>query len=302
MSTQKVLVAGGSGMVGQKLSEVLVSHGYEVIHLSRRPELSSIYTAYKWDLATGYIDEKAFDGIHFVVNLAGEGIADQLWTAERKKNIMESRTLSAKLLLGHIKELKTKPLAYISSAAIGYYGDRADEWLHESCQPGQGFLAESCIEWEKAVKNYSDDAVRTVVLRIGIVLSKKGGVLEKMLVPLRYGFAPFFGNGRQWYSWIHEEDLSHMILFAMENDKMRGTYNAVAPEPVRNRSFIKTIVSIRKSRAAMAPVPSIILKAGLGEMATTVLNSTRVSAQRMQETGFHYQYPNLERALYEILK
>lgn len=296
MST--VLIAGGTGLIGKHLSQMLAEKGYSVRHLSRKENFSGRFPAFAWNVDSGMVNEAAFDGVDHIINLAGTGIADKAWTKARKQLIIDSRVKSAFLLKKQIEKSDWKPQSYVSSAAIGFYGNvPEDRWIGEDQLVGTGFLAESCDAWEGAIRMVKSTGVRTVALRIGLVLALDGGALPQLLAPLRFGVAPFMGSGQQWYAWIHIEDLCRMFVAAIENQEMKGVYNAVAPNPVRNKDFTRAIIKNWKSRALLIPAPAWALRIGLGEMADVVLSGARVSANRIMNTGFEFEYPYLENAL-----
>lgn len=297
-----ILIAGGTGLIGARLSEMLREQGYAVHHLSRKANPSAPFPAFSWDLEKGTIDEAAVEKADFVINLAGAGIADGRWTAKRKQIIIDSRVDSARLLLNTFQKLGKKPQAYLSSAAIGFYGNRGDQWMHETDAPGEGFLTESCLEWERAIDEVATAGIRTVGLRIGVVLSKNGGALQKMLIPLQFLLATYFGNGRQWYSWIHIDDVCRMFIYAIENQQLSGFYNAVAPQPETNKDFTKILAKATGKLALVLPVPSFVLRLIFGEMADTILNSTKVSPEKLEQAGFEFRFPQLEGALKDIMK
>lgn len=298
-----ILIAGGSGLIGRRLSQILQEKGHQVRLLSRTPQRITGFPAYKWDVDRFIIDPASLVGVDYIINLAGEGIADKRWTRRRRAQIIRSRADSARLLAKAMMDAPQKPQAYISSAAIGFYGNRADSLLQEDDRPGQGFLAESCQAWEDSIAMVKNSSlIRTVALRIGIVLSTRGGALEKMLLPLRFFIAAYFGSGNQWYSWIHIDDLCRMFVFAIENKELEGTYNAVAPEPQRNKPLTASLVRISGKKALLLPAPAFVLRLFMGEMADVVLSSTRVSAKKILDAGFSFQFPNLGPALADLLK
>lgn len=293
-----ILLAGGTGLIGARLSKLLRANGYQVRLLSRTPRGSDQYA---WDPVEGRIDDKAVEGVDIVINLAGAGIADQRWTAARKKLIIDSRVQSAKVLREAFQRLEQPPKAYLSASAIGYYGNAGENWCYESDPPvGDGFLVQSCAAWEQAVEAVGAMGIRTVVFRIGIVLDRAGGALPKIALPLRFGAGTYFGNGQAWYSWIHPDDLCQMFLWAIEHPNVEGIFNAVAPHPARNIDLVKAIAKARRSPAIFVPAPEFALRLALGEMADAVLFSNRVSADKIIHAGFHFRYPNLETALHEI--
>jgi uncharacterized protein len=297
-----VLIAGGTGLVGTRLSEILRGRGYKVIHLSRHQNLEAKFPAYAWNVEKGTIDENALSQADYVINLAGAGIADKRWTVSRKKIIIESRTQSTALLSRFIKEKSLNIKAYLSASAIGFYGNREDDLMTEESPAGNGFLVESTIEWEKYVKSIEALNTRTVVFRIGVVLSTKGGALEKMLISFLFRLGVYFGDGKQWFSWIHIEDICNMFVWAIENEKVEGTFNAVAPNPVTNYDLTKAIADAKGGGYLMLPTPEFALRMGMGEMADVVLSSTRVSAQKIENQGFRFQFREILPALRDLLK
>lgn len=298
-----ILIAGGSGLIGRRLSQILQEKGHQVRLLSRNPERISAFPAYKWDVDRFVIDPAAMQGVDYVVNLAGEGIADRRWTRRRRAQIIRSRTDSARLLAKAMNEAPQKPKAYISSAAMGFYGNRQDSLLQEDDTPGEGFLAESCISWENAIAQVASIVgIRTVAFRIGLVLSTQGGALEKMLLTLHFFIATYFGAGSQWYSWIHINDLCRMFVFAIENDKLEGTFNAAAPHPERNKALTIELVKVWGKKALILSAPTWALRLVFGEMSEVILASTRLSAKKILDAGFSFQFPNLGPALADLLK
>ena len=298
---ESVLLAGGTGLVGDRLCQILLQNGYRVMILSRKKFQNGNIPVYEWNIDKGTIDENAILRADYVVNLAGAGIADARWTAERKKLITESRTKSAALLLATFQKLNHFPKAYLSAAAIGFYGNRSDEILDEESSAGEGFLSESCVAWENAIQTVADAGIRTVAYRTGIVLSTEGGALAETIKPLRFGLASYFGNGKQYYSWIHIDDLCNMFLRGIEDETFSGTYNAVAPNPVSNKEFTKILKHCYPKFSILAPVPSFVMRLILGEMADVVLTSSIVSSAKIEQENFVFQYPELAPALKDLL-
>jgi len=299
MST--VLIGGGTGLIGTRLSALLKAKGYEVMHLSRTARPDAEFPAFEWDVEAGTIDEAAVEKADYVINLAGAGIADRPWTKARKKLIISSRVQSAALLADTFQKLGHQPKAYLSSSAIGYYGDRGNEWMSEDAAPGNGFLSESTQAWEEAIKGVAETGVRTVGLRIGIVLSTQGGALEKMLIPFRFYTGTYFGDGEQWYSWIHIDDIARMFIYALETEALSGFYNGVAPNPVTNKRLVTQMKEALNSPALIVPAPAFAMRLAMGEMADAVLDSTRVLADKIQATGFTFEYPAIDKALDQLL-
>jgi uncharacterized protein len=296
-----ILIAGGTGLIGRRLSQLLQKQGHEVSLLSRRASNSGTFPAYEWDPARGIIDHEAVRRAEVVINLAGAGVADARWTDARKREIIDSRVNSAHLLLESFRHTGHNPQCYLSSAAIGYYGNRSDTVLEETAAPGKGFLPDSCVQWEKAVQEVAAAGIRTVVLRTGIVLSVQGGALEKMLMPARLGAGTYFGDGSQWYSWIHIDDVCRLFLHAIEHPDMAGTYNAVAPNPTPNKAFAAALMQAMNRPQILIPAPAFALRFAMGEMADVVLDSARVSSKKAEQAGFRFDFPELEPAILDLL-
>ncbi|MCP9234936.1 TIGR01777 family oxidoreductase [Lewinella sp. JB7] len=297
---QTVLIGGGSGFVGMHLSRKLRSAGYEVRHLSRSARPDAEFPTFIWDIQTGVIDAAAFDGIDYVINLAGAGIADERWTAERKQVIIASRTDSTRLLATTLARLGVTPKLYLSASAIGYYGDRGEEILDEAAAPGNGFLSHSCVLWEDSVEEVARLGVPVFINRTGIVLHPEAGALEKMLLPLKLRTSTYFGNGRQFFSWIHIEDLVGIYAYAIAN-QLTGVYNGTAPNPVRSRAFAQSLGPALHKSALVVPAPAAALELAMGEMSHTVLDSTRCSAAKIEGAGYRFAYPELSQALEQLL-
>lgn len=296
-----VLIAGGSGLIGRRMSALLSEKGHAVSLLGRKADTSGKWRKYAWNPSRGEIDLEAVKQADVVINLAGAGIADARWTASRKREIIDSRVQSTQLLLDGFKRAGHTPQCYLSGAAIGYYGHRGDELLAENALPGTGFLAESCMAWEKAIHEVADFGLRTVAFRIGIVLSTRGGALEKMMLPAKMGLGTYFGAGNQWYSWIHIDDVCRMFIHAIENQGMEGIFNAVSPAPATNKELAAALMRAMNRPQILLSAPAFALELAMGEMASVVLNSTRVDASKISAAGFSFQYPELEAALLDLL-
>jgi len=300
----KVLIAGGTGLVGTRLSQLLNEKGHEVVHLSRKKNPKAAYPTFVWDTKKGTIEAEAFLGVDYVINLAGTGIADRPWTSSRKKLLIDSRVKGAALLAKSIKDLAQKPKAYLSAAAIGIYGDRGDEVLTEDSSIGtDGFMVQCCREWEAAIDNVAaTTGIRTVAFRIGIVLSTKGGALPKMLLPLNFFTASYFGTGEQWYSWIHIDDVCQFFIDAMEKEEMEGIYNSTSPNPLTNKDLTKRMVKALGKKAMVISAPTAALRLGMGEMADVVLNSNKILPKRLEALGISFQFPTFEEAVKDIVE
>ncbi len=298
-----ILIAGGTGLVGSHLSQLLQAAGHTVLHLSRKQDLSAKFPAYAWDLSAKTIEQEAVNRADFIINLAGAGVADQRWTPARKRLIIGSRVDSTLLLKAAIERRPTPLRAYVSASAIGFYGSRGEQLLSENDPPGtDSFLAETVVLWEQAIEKIAGTGLRTVVLRIGVVLSTKGGALEKMLIPFRFFTGAWFGNGQQWMSWVHIDDLCRMFLEAIDNEQLSGIFNGVAPHPARNRDLVFELKKALGKPTLMMPAPAFALRAAMGEMADMVFDSARVSAKKIEADGFKFLFPDLLPALQDLLR
>ena len=294
-----VAVSGATGLIGSALVTRLRAHGHNVRCLTRssRPRLPDDIP---FDAARGLLDPAALSGCDAVVNLAGEPIA-QRWTDARKREIRESRVRVTALIARTIGEMPTKPAVVLSGSAVGYYGDRGDELLDELSTHGNDFLSSVVEDWEGAAAPIANDGVRLVLLRTGLVLTPRGGALEKLLPPFRLGLGGPIGSGRQWMSWISLEDHLRAMEHALFTDDVRGPINLVTPNPVTNATFAATLGDVLR-RPALVPVPSFAVKAIFGEMAeATILAGQRVRPGVLLETGFVFDEPMLEGALRSTL-
>lgn len=308
MST--ILITGGTGLIGSALSKMLTAKGHKVIILSRaqEPSTDSNISYAVWDVKAQTIDRLAVAEVDYIVHLAGAGVADQKWTPDRKKEIIESRTESSALLVKALKEIPNKVKAVISASAIGYYGDdekrtARKKTFTEDMRPDKEFLGETCRLWEESIEPVQSIGKRLVKFRIGIVLSNEGGAFTEFKKPVKFGIAGVLGSGKQIVSWIHIEDLCRMFVFAIENETVRGVYNAVAPTPVRNKELTLLLAQKMKGRFFVhMHVPVFVLKAMLGQMSAEVLKSATVSCEKIRTEGFSFLYPSIETALDNLVK
>ena len=292
---KNILITGGSGLVGKAITRILEKNGYQVAWLSRGLQQKK---SFLWDVEKQEIDQSAIEWSDAIIHLAGTGVAEKRWTSERKKDILKSRTESTRLLYEAIKKANKKPEAFISASAVGFYGfDTGDTLKTEDAQPGNDFLAEVVVAWEAEVEKIEALGVRTAILRIGIVLDKTGGALGEMLKP---PVAAPLGSGEQWMSWIHIQDLARLFVFALENPDMKGKYNAVAPNPVKNKKLTRDAAKAKGKAFLGLGVPEFVLKLILGEMAAMVLGGNHVSAEKTLETNFQFEFPSLDLALKDL--
>ncbi len=295
-----VLIAGGSGMIGTRLAELLKSNNFEVKFLSRhKNELQK--DVFQWDPEKGVIDENAIRSADVLINLAGEGIADKRWTSRRKRKIVNSRMFSTNLLYKSLSEVQNKVQLVINASAVGIYGDTGMQIMHEEQPAAQDFLGQTCLRWENAGKQFEKLKIRTVILRIGLVLSTAGGFLPKILQPFKFGIATYLGSGEQYQSWIHIDDLCKMILKAIKDENLNGIYNAVAPGPLNNKNLTKLISHILGGGHLFIQVPSILLKLIFGEMSVAVIGGTRASSEKIEKAGFSFKYPQANQAIRNLL-
>lgn len=288
-----IAISGASGLVGAALIASLPSSEWTIRKLVRKPVAGEIL----WNYETRQLDASQLESIDGVVHLAGENIAAGRWNDARKKKIRDSRVLGTRFLCETLAKLSSKPKVLVAASAIGFYGDRQDALLDEQQHAGKGFLSDTCAEWESATRPAVDAGIRVVNLRIGIVLSRHGGALQKMLLPFKLGLGGNVGSGGQYWSWIALPDLVNIIRFALTHESLRGPVNAVAPQSVTNAEFTRTLGRVLH-RPTIFPMPGFAARMAFGEMANELmLASTRVAPLQLQETGYSFLYPHLTDAL-----
>src|SRR5258706_4529418 len=299
---KNILITGASGLVGTRLTELLLQNGSRVAHLGRAKKDGSIPT-YKWDIQKNEIDSQAFEGMDTIIHLAGAGVAEKRWTAQRKTEILESRTKSTALLYEKLKSGDHTIKTFISASAIGYYGiDSNDQIIDEQFPQGTDFLAQVTGEWEREVDRMNELNIRTVKLRTGIVLSNKGGALMELVKPIRLGVGSALGSCNQYLSWIHLDDLCGMFIKSTEDDQMHGAYNATGTSYCTNRELTKLIAKVLKKPLWLPPVPGFVLKIIIGEMADIVLSGAKVSSAKIQKRGFQFKFTDLESTVSSLLQ
>jgi len=292
----RIVVTGATGLVGGALVPALVAAGHRVDRVSRRPPAAGT-TDIQWDPARGRLDPRALEGANAVVHLAGESIAAGRWTAAVKERIRRSRVDGTRLLAETVGRLTRRPRVLVAASAVGYYGDRGEEPLTEDSRHGTGFLADVCRAWEAAADPARAAGVRVVHLRLGLVLAGQGGALPRMLLPFRLGAGGIVGSGRQYWSWIALGDLVRVIELALAVETLTGAVNAVAPAPVTNREFTRTLGRVLR-RPTRLPLPAPVVRLLFGEMGQALLlDSARVLPRRLERAGFRFRHPDLEGAL-----
>jgi uncharacterized protein (TIGR01777 family) len=304
---QTILITGGTGMVGQSLTNFLLAKGYQVIVLTRQKKQSSRthFSFAQWDLNKAWIDPAAIAAADYIIHLAGEGVADKRWTAARKKAILDSRVDSSALLVKALKEHPNKVKAIVAASAIGWYGPDNEKSKQsgfvETDPVDSSFLGDTCQQWEESMHPVKALGIRLITIRIGIVFNKMGGALAEFIKPAKLGAAAILGDGQQMVSWIHQQDLNRLMLFALETEQVAGVYNAVAPDPVNNAILTKAIARRFHTWAISFHVSSFILKTMLGEMSVEVLKSANVSASKILAAGFSFDYASMDEALDDLL-
>ena len=303
-----ILIGGGSGLIGRKLSAMLIDKGYDVIILSRKPQQSQNprLSFATWNTDNGTIDINAVAKSDYIINLAGEGVADKRWTKKQKKKIIDSRVKSCELIVHTLRNNANKVKAVINASGISWYGEDGDNKgvaFTEDAPVANDFLGNTCKLWEESIDPVTALGKRLVKMRTGIVLSRDGGALPEFVKPLRLGVAAILGSGKQMQSWIHIDDMCRLYIYAIENDNIQGAYNAAAPKPVDIKTLVHAVAQ-KKKGAFYIPiyVPAFILKLMLGEVSSEILKSITVSSAKIRRTGFQFIFPSIEAAVNDLIQ
>jgi len=298
----KVLITGGSGLVGSRITELLLARNVEVVHLTRALNSKFGIKTYKWDWKKKEIDERCFDGVTDIIHLAGAGIVDRPWTMARKHEIIQSRVFSANLIFEKVKNLNLNLNSYISASGIGYYGAlNSDKVFSEADKPYNDFIAKSCIYWERSADQFAE-LTRVVKLRTGVVLDKEKGALPKISKTIGLNIGSPIGSGQQAFPWIHIEDVASLYLEALFNTDYKGVYNAVAPSEINNADLTNSIAKVLKKKLFLPNVPAFVLKFIYGELADLILKGSLVSSKKVIAKGFQFKFRTIDEALIDIYK
>jgi uncharacterized protein (TIGR01777 family) len=298
-----ILITGGTGLIGKALTKTLTNEGHSVRILSRTPHADARVPEFYWNVEKQEIDEKAFDGVNHIVHLAGIGVADKRWTEQRKKEIIDSRVDSMKLITDTVKEKHIRLRSFVGASAIGIYGMATSEKAFTENDRGpEDFLWKTCELWERSYDEITTLSDKTSILRIGVVLAKNGGALKRLLPLFKAGIGSAIGSGKQYMPWIHIDDMVAVIMKALFDPGFKGIFNAVATEHITNYYFSKTLATVLSKPFFMPAVPAFAMKLLYGEMASVLLEGSRASNKKLLETGFTFSYPELEKALKEIVR
>jgi uncharacterized protein (TIGR01777 family) len=296
-----ILITGAGGMIARELSKRL-EKDYTVRFLTRKKQHSN---EFEWDVRKGIIDEAALENVSHVIHLAGANISEKRWTTERKEELISSRVDSAQLILKTLRKKKIKLKSFITASGINYYGTKTtDKIFTEKDAPGNDFLSEVVVLWERAADNFKEEnlAERVVKIRTAVVLSEKDGALKKMIPTIKMGIGSPLGSGKQFMPWVHIKDICSIYEFALKNSNLDGAYNATAPEHITNEDLTKNIAKTLRKPLFMPNVPRFVLKLIFGELADALLEGSRASSQKIQDAGFQFEFPRLEMALEDLLK
>lgn len=298
----KILITGGSGSLGVVISELLLKTGHQLVWLSREAGNYKGITKFKWDISKNYIDEKAFEGVESIIHLAGTPIADKRWTHEYKKQIIDSRVKSSELIFDYVSKNKFPIRTLVGSSAMGYYGAIQSEKLFlETDNAGADFLAETCLLWEKSYEPFINSGIRTSIIRTGVVLSKQHGAYAKMAPAFKLGLGAALASGKQYFPWIHINDIAAMFVYALLNQNISGIYNGVASELITNKEFSRQLAKSFNKPFFLPNVPAFILKLVMGEGSVMVTEGIKISNKKIKDTGFKFEFESAETALKSLV-
>ena len=297
---KKILIAGGTGFVGKKLIPFLVEKGYSIHVLTRKPSANSSKNIrfFQWEIERQYIDKKAFEGVEILINLTGANIGEKRWTEQRKKEIIDSRINSIDVLYQYISENKFNINTFISSSAVGFYGAvTTDKTFVETSENGNDFLASVCQKWEDAALKFNDLGIRTIILRKGVILGKEGGMVKKLSPLAKLGINVSLGSGKQYLPWIDIRDLVRLYDFFLSNAQLSGIYNAVATEQITMSDLSKALLQAFGKKSFLPNAPAFVIRLLFGEMAVMLLEGSKVSNEKLKNTGFYFEFDTLEKSL-----
>ncbi len=298
---KRVLIAGGNGFLGKHLSEMLLSSGYDVSILSRGASREGRVPVFHWNPYNNELDNHIIENTDYIINLAGENISGKRWSSTRKQEIIDSRVISTNFLYKKVSEINPKLSGFISASATGYYGAvTSEKFFNETDLPGNDFLSEVCVKWEEAAGQFKKSGIRTVSLRLGVVLSNNGGALTKMSLPVKAGLGSSPGNGKQYINWIDIDDLCRLFIYAIENKSISGVYNAVAPEQIQAKHFYQILAKVLNKPLILPNIPKIVMRTVFGQMSVILLEGSRISNEKIISAGFCFNYPTLESSLKKI--
>ena len=300
---ERILVIGGTGLIGRHLCKRLREMGYKITILSRTRKQENITSIYSWNLEKKEIEKEAIETADYIINLTGANISSKRWTSKRKQLIIDSRVKTGEIILNKIKEHNKKLKAYISASAIGYYGTITSQKIFiETDPPANDFLGEVCRQWEETSDQFVELGIRTVKIRTSIVLTKQGGTLVKMATPIKLGIGSTIGSGKQYLPWIHIDDLCGIYIRAITDEQIEGVFNAVASDHITNEDFNQSLAYALKKTIWAPKIPAIVLKLIFGEMSEIILKGSRISNQKIKETGSSFLFSNLNSALTDLFK
>ncbi len=299
---ETVLITGGTGLVGKHLSNKLQEKGYSVVFLSRASQKTSSIKIFEWNYQENTIDNSVFNNIDYIIHLAGANIGEKRWTNNRKQLILDSRVKTGQLIFDKIKEQKKSIKAFISASAIGYYGTITSETIFkETNLSANDFLGNICNQWEKIADKFEEIGIRTVKIRTGVVLTEKEGALSKMITPVKMGIGSAIGTGKQYLPWIHIDDLCGIYIKAIEDKTIQGSFNAVAPDYRTNKDFTNILASVLNRPFWFPNIPAFTMNLMFGEMSSILLKGSRVSSDLIISKGYSFMFPNLRKALIDLL-